>query len=113
MGKTVQKAPGADGLRRLWTWAKQCKKHHLEQMAYAACGHGSSAGAEILRWGGNPPLGLSRNGEPRYSLAVLVEAGVANKGCQPSIDRSRGKTDTDERRLVEEENTVAVHSAHF
>jgi hypothetical protein len=41
MGKTVQKAPGADGLRRLWTWAKQCKKH-LEQMAYAACGHGQT-----------------------------------------------------------------------
>ena len=41
MDKTVQKAPGADGLRRLWTWAKQCKKH-LEQMAYAACGHGQT-----------------------------------------------------------------------
>ena len=41
MSKTVQKAPGADGLRRLWTWAKQCKKH-LEQMAYAACGHGQT-----------------------------------------------------------------------
>jgi len=39
MSKTVQKAPGADGLRRLWTWTKQCKKP-LEQMAYAACGHG-------------------------------------------------------------------------
>ena len=41
MDKTVQKAPGADGLRHLWTWAKQCKKH-LEQMAYAACGHGQT-----------------------------------------------------------------------
>ena len=41
MDKTVQKAPGADGLRRLWTWTKPCKKH-LEQMAYAACGHGQT-----------------------------------------------------------------------
>ena len=51
MGKTVQKAPGADGLRRLWTWAKQCKKH-LEQIPNAACGHVSARVAP----GGFAPL---------------------------------------------------------
>ena len=51
MDKTVQKAPGADGLRRLWTWAKQCKKH-LEQIPNAACGHVSARVAP----GGFAPL---------------------------------------------------------
>jgi hypothetical protein len=59
MSKTVQKAPGADGLRRLWTWAKQCKKH-LEQMAYAACGHGQNSAKSTWSRRLTPPVAMGK-----------------------------------------------------
>ena len=102
MSKTVQKAPGADGLRRLWTWAKQCKKH-LEQMAYAACGHGQtvqkapgvdskrrlwpcdrSGGARWLR---PPPSHLPSLATPAWRAGARAPPGpgqVASGGFGPS-----------------------------
>ena len=59
MSKTVQKAPGADGLRRLWTWTKQCKKH-LEQMAYAACGHGQNSAKSTWSRRLTPPVAMGK-----------------------------------------------------
>ena len=81
MSKTVQKAPGADGLRRLWTWAKQCKKH-LEQMAYAACGHGqNSAKSTWSRWL-TPPVAMGKT--------VQKAPGVDSKRRLWPCERSGG-----------------------
>ena len=102
MGKTVQKAPGADGLRRLWTWAKQCKKH-LEQMAYAACGHGQTVQKALgvdskrrlwpcdrsggARWLRPPPSHLPPVATPAWRAGARVPPGpgqVAPGGFGPS-----------------------------
>ena len=81
MSKTVQKTPGADGLRRLWTWTKQCKKH-LEQMAYAACGHGqNSAKSTWSRWL-TPPVAMGKT--------VQKASGVDSKRRLWPCDRSGG-----------------------
>ena len=81
MSKTVQKAPGADGLRRLWTWTKQCKKH-LEQMAYAACGHGqNSAKSTWSRWL-TPPVAMGKT--------VQKAPGVDSKRRLWPCERSGG-----------------------
>ena len=81
MDKTVQKAPGADGLRRLWTWAKQCKKH-LEQMAYAACGHGQNSAKSTWSRRLTPPVAMGKT--------VQKAPGVDSKRRLWPCDRSGG-----------------------
>ena len=81
MSKTVQKAPGADGLRRLWTWAKQCKKH-LEQMAYAACGHGQNSAKSTWSRRLTPPVAMGKT--------VQKAPGVDSKRRLWPCERSGG-----------------------
>ena len=81
MSKTVQKAPGADGLRRLWTWTKQCKKH-LEQMAYAACGHGQNSAKSTWSRRLTPPVAMGKT--------VQKAPGVDSKRRLWPCERSGG-----------------------
>jgi len=83
MGKTVQKAPGADGLRRLWPWANSAKSTGVDSKRRLwPCDRSGGA-----RWLRPPPSHLPPLATPAWRAGARAPPGpgqVAPGGFGPS-----------------------------